>query len=266
MRSRITQWRTVVLTAVLLASIVAVPTSVGAASCKMFNAKADISQMDPEERATYDKRGCNVELVDYQKVFVPIEVDGTLGAPQAVATSTESGVSTMGAGTDDHGLYLSLSASRNIGTGYCVDYTFNGYFKWTVPPPSPDTGYDFWGITWNGNVPYPNQGAAYGIMNNGVQRNHYAEDILPAEGIVWRFRDWDPPFGYWMRYGYSAQSIRKKLCTGTSTSDGNAALKYVHTQANLNFSASVTAGSPASFSVSPGTEQWKFAVAATFNT
>ncbi len=260
------------LVAMLVVLAVGAPASVAAAGCTKLAALDDISRMDDVELAEYATRGCNVQLVSYEKLFVPFDADGKPGAPirlthrqtaRKAAAGSDQLVSALGSDTDDHGLYLSISASRNTGTSYCSNWSFSGHFRWNnAPPPSKNIGYDFWGMTWAGNQALTSTGAAYGIDNVGTSRTHPVADTTPNEGIAWRFREWPSSPGVWVRYGYSGQSVRQRTCVGAS---GNVSIRYIHTFSDATYSVSVGAGSPGSISVSPSSNQWSFSQTANFS-
>jgi hypothetical protein len=228
--------------------------------------------MNADEAAVYaERQGCNQQLMSYSKVFIPLLPDGSMGEPVVVAgaqgeIASVDNIPPRGLlGLDDNGtkngLYLSILSSSNRSTGYCSDWDFDGYFLWNTPPPNPDTGSDFLGFTWSGNQALAVTGFGYGYLNGGQYRAFGVEDIVPAEGIVFDFRDWDVPYGYYMRKGWVFQHVRQKTCQGLA---GNAVLKYTHTMAGLQFSASVQPGNPGTISVTPTSDQWSFARSANF--
>lgn len=244
---------------------------VSAGTCNRLADLADISAMDELERKQHSNRPCKSQLVTYRKLFIPIGPDGVPGVPITLGdsrTASLDGAPNRGAvrlaagGTDDHGLYLSISSSRNTGTGYCSDWTFNGYFNWTMNPEwIVNSGYDFLGVTWAGNQSIAGYGA-YGISANSTAYNFYADDILGNEGVLWRFKEYPGVYSNYMRYGYSSNSVRQTSCQGLA---GDVRIRYIHTLASLSFSGSVGAGNPGSITVTPGTDQWGFAQVANFS-
>ena len=241
-------------------------------TCTKLAPLDDTSQMDTFEASRFAERACNSELVSYEKVFIPFDANGRPMAPvrlthreraSSVGISRDELVTLQSGDTDDHGLFLSVSASRNTGTGYCSNWSFSGYFKWTnAPTDGRNTGYDFWGMTWAGNQALTSTGAAYSIDGPLIHtvRNHTAAEITPNEGIVWRFKEWNG--SSYAQNGYSGQSVRQATCQGHA---GNVVIKYIHTFENISYSASIGAGNPGSISVSPVSDQWSYPQSANFS-
>jgi hypothetical protein len=260
---------TALLTAAVLLATIGVSGAAAAPKCTKLPSLVDISAMDDSERAQYAKRACNSQLVSYEKVFIPFDDQGRpLEAIPLTNVAADRGtddgglVTALGADTDDHGLYLSISASRNTGTSYCSNWSFSGYFRWNnSPPPAKNIAYDYWGMTWAGNQALTSTGGAYGIDNVGTTRTHSVDDILPNEGIVWRFREWPSSPGVWVRHGYSGQSVRQRTCAGLA---GNVRIRYFHTYSDASYNVSIGAGSPGSLSISPTSNQWSFSQLANF--
>ena len=253
----------------LLVSTWAWTSSTIAASCAKLPALADISAMDVSEQAVHANRGCNQQLVSYTKLFIPFGADGRPGTP--VYLAGDRPIASIGkfvpldppvldaSGTDSHGLYLSLGVMRNTGTGWCVDYDFNGYFSWTNgQPDGPNTGYDFWGITWAGGTANDLGPAAYSYDQWGTMLRHDLASTINNGGYVMRFYEMTE----WARSqtrGYFYTGTHQSACNGLYQ---NLSLQYTHTFASTSYS--VTVAPVPGFSVAPSTDQWQFSVPSQF--
>jgi hypothetical protein len=167
--------------------------------------------------------------------------------------------------TDDHGLYLSLTASRQLRTGYCSDWEFAGYFSWNGAQPngwSPfGVGYDFWAITWSGNQANWPGPSAYSYDNrvNPTIYIHSLAQTFNNAGYVIRFKEWNGPGTEYERYGYFWTGARQVSCNGQVQTVN---LQYTHTYSSASFS--VSGGGSWGFSLSPSSDQWSFSVATNF--
>jgi len=257
--------------ALLAGAMLASASVIAAQPCSKSTPQADISAMDDAERAAFDARPCNSQLVSYVKYYIPFDADGKPGKPvrltqlesASTALAIPEAMSLGVSNTDDHGLYLSLWASRNLQTGYCSDWTFNGYFQWNNMPDGWfwGRGYDFWGITWSGNqanVPGP---AAYSYDSAvpSTIYNHSLAQTFNNAGDVFRFYEWDEWGTKYERYGYIGASARQTTCNNQVQTVN---LQYTHTTSGLSFS--VSGGGSWGFSVTPGTDSWQFSVPTSF--
>lgn len=255
----------------LAGSAVVAVGAVSASTCTREPALVDISAMDDTERANYDARPCDVQLTSYVKIFIPFDASGRPGSPirvtpapiASVGSYVSSRTALDASRTDDHGLYLSISASRNLHTGYCADWDFAGYFNWTTGYPLFDynLGYDFWGIEWSGNLQNDLGPSAYSYDDfpSPTIYQHSLAQTFNNVGYVMRFYE-HASTGQSEKYGYFYTGARQVTCNNLGQTVN---LQYTHTFATTSYSVS---GSPSGlgFTLSPGTDQWQFAVPTSF--